>query len=80
LLSPQTKSGAAKKNRYLMLSSRRFFLKQVGLGSAGLACIAMAPAYYNSAGNRTLPRSTPEEQGVSASGLNSFWMKWPKAK
>jgi len=63
-----------------MLSNRRFFLKQVGLGSAGLACIAMAPGYYNSAGNRTLPRSTPEQQGVSSSSLNSFLDEVAKSK
>jgi hypothetical protein len=63
-----------------MLSNRRFFLKQVGLGSAGLACIAMAPGYYTSAGNRALPRSTPEQQGVSSSSLNSFLDEVAKSK
>ena len=55
-----------------MLSNRGFFLRQVGLGSAGFTCIAMAPGYYTSVGNRTLPRSTPEQQGISSSRLNSF--------
>src|SRR5688572_4883116 len=63
-----------------MLSNRRFFLKLVGLGSAGFACLAMAPEYYTSVGNRTLPRSTPEQQGVSPSRLNSFLDEVAKSK
>ena len=63
-----------------MLSSRRYFLKQIGLGSAGFACIAMAPRYYTSASNRTLLRSTPEQQGVSSSRLNSFLDEVAKSK
>ena len=63
-----------------MLSSRRYFLKQIGLGSAGFACVAMAPGYYAAASNGTLLRSTPEQQGVSSSGLNSFLDEVAKSK
>ena len=63
-----------------MLSSRRYFLKQIGLGSAGLACIAMTPGYYTATTNSTLLRSTPEQQGVSSSRLNLFLDEVAKSK
>ena len=48
--------------------------------SAGFACIATAPKYYAHASKGTLPRSTPEQQGVSSSGLNLFLDEVTKSK
>src|SRR5688572_12408138 len=63
-----------------MPSSRRYFLKQIGLGTAGFACVAMTPRYNNTASSAALLRSTPEQQGVSSSGLNSFLDQVAKSK
>jgi CubicO group peptidase (beta-lactamase class C family) len=80
LLAKPRYSAEDKENSYCMPSSRRYFLKQIGLGSAGFACIAMAPRYYTTINNRALLRSTPEQQGVSSSRLNSFLDEVEKSK
>ena len=63
-----------------MLLNRRSFIKQIGLGSAGLACVAMLPGRYDLSANQPLPRSIPEQQGVSSSGLSSFLDAVAKSK
>lgn len=56
-----------------MLSNRRIFLKQIGLGSLGFALAAAIPApTYFEPNNKSLPRSTPEQQGISSDGLIKF--------
>jgi CubicO group peptidase (beta-lactamase class C family) len=57
-----------------MLSGRRIFLKQIGLGSIGFALIAGVPDhhYIKIARSSALPCSSPEQQGVSSVGLISF--------
>jgi CubicO group peptidase (beta-lactamase class C family) len=53
---------------------RRAFLKQLGLGAAGLSLVSSWPGCSTSRGAsaRSLPRSTPEEQGVSSAGILAF--------
>ncbi|HWX21526.1 MAG TPA: serine hydrolase [Candidatus Binatia bacterium] len=54
-------------------TSRRTFLKQLGLGAAGLGTVWSVPDCL--AGltiGRRLPRSAPEAQGVSSEGILSF--------
>ncbi len=57
-----------------MTSSRRVFLKQVGIGALSFSFIAALPKYYyiSPAGKFTLPRSTPEQEGVSSKGISAF--------
>ncbi len=50
-------------------SSRRAFLKHLGLGVAGLTLAPALPAW---AKNNGLPRSAPEAQGVASGGLLDF--------
>ncbi len=57
-----------------MTLHRRTFLKQLGLGAAGLGLVSSWPirgAAQETAG-RQLPRSTPEDQGVSSAGILAF--------
>jgi len=58
-----------------MTSNRRTFLKQVGLGAAGLGLVAFVPGCRTArsafAGSK-LPRSMPEAEGVSSSGILAF--------
>src|ERR1035437_6092231 len=59
----------------IMTSNRRAFLKQVGVGAAGLGLLSFVPAcrtsgQLNRAGQ--LPRSTPEAEGVSSAGILAF--------
>lgn len=53
----------------LPASSRRHFLKQLGFGVAGLTLAPDLAAFARPGG---LPRSTPEAQGVTSSGLLDF--------
>ncbi len=58
-----------------MTLHRRAFLKQVGLGTAGLGLISLLPACRTTpptSGTSKLPRSTPEAQGVSSAGILAF--------
>ncbi|GAB3896358.1 hypothetical protein GCM10028803_13860 [Larkinella knui] len=57
-----------------MTLTRRFFLHQLGLGAAGLAVAGSLPASLQATPLRSfhLPRSLPEAQGVSSSGLLDF--------
>src|ERR1700761_5312065 len=57
------------------MNNRRTFVKQIGFGTAGLM---LAPSLLSwteafAAGNGSLPRSTPEAQGVSADVINAFF-------
>jgi CubicO group peptidase (beta-lactamase class C family) len=58
-----------------MTLNRRTFLKQIGLGAAGSGLIAFLPGCRTArlafAGSK-LPRSAPEGEGVSSSGILSF--------
>jgi CubicO group peptidase (beta-lactamase class C family) len=61
-----------------MNSTRRTFLKQIGIGSAGLGlagCQLLRPA-----GTCPLPRSTPEAEGVSSAGILAFLAAAAQAK
>ena len=58
-----------------MTTTRRTFLKQVGLGAAGLGAITLFPGCQTAVplfGSRNLLRSTPEAQGVSSAGILAF--------
>ena len=58
-----------------MTSNRRAFLKQVGVGTAGVGLLSFLPACRTNpqtAGAGKLPRSTPEAQGVSSAGILAF--------
>ena len=57
-----------------MTANRRTFLKQLGFGAAGLSLVSSFPLCLRAeaAGVRQLPRSTPEEQGVSSAGILAF--------
>src|SRR5450759_722434 len=58
-----------------MTSNRRAFLKQVGVGAAGLGLLSLVPACRTSGlmtGAGNLPRSTPEAEGVSSAGILAF--------
>lgn len=56
------------------MSSRRIFIKQIGVGAAGLT---ISPSLFSYAANykypHNLPRSSPEQQGVSADVLNQLF-------
>src|SRR3989337_781929 len=57
-----------------MPSSRRAFLKQIGIGALSFTFIAALPKYYYTSrpGRYSLPRSNPEQEGVSSKGINAF--------
>src|ERR1039458_7716917 len=58
-----------------MTVNRRAFLKQVGVGAAGMGLLAFAPGCRTTqpaAGAGKLPRSTPEAEGVSSAGILAF--------
>jgi CubicO group peptidase (beta-lactamase class C family) len=57
-----------------MTLHRRSFLKQMGMGAAGLGLVSSWPigCATEDAVGRQLPRSTPEEQGVSSAGILAF--------
>ena len=58
-----------------MTLNRRAFLKQVGVGTAGVGLLSFVPGCRSTpstAGAGKLPRSAPEAQGVSSSGVLSF--------
>lgn len=64
------------------LSNRRLFLKQLGLGSVGLSLMSAIPYHpdIEMGGKNALPRSTPEQQGVSSRALNTFLDEVEKSK
>jgi CubicO group peptidase (beta-lactamase class C family) len=51
------------------MSHRREFLRQVGLGAAGSLIL---PGFIPPVRPTTLPRSTPEQQGVSSASIRAF--------
>ncbi|MGP8200957.1 MAG: serine hydrolase domain-containing protein [Limisphaerales bacterium] len=53
---------------------RRAFIKCVGLGAAGLGLVSSFPGCLSRRNSAygSLPRSTPEEQGVSSAGILAF--------
>ena len=62
---------------------RRLFLKQLGLGAAGLELLLSWPircAAEEMPVGSHLPRSTPEEQGVSSAGVLAFLEAIEKSK
>jgi CubicO group peptidase (beta-lactamase class C family) len=69
-------------NNFLKGSTRRVFLKQIGIGAAGVGFMAALPHdYYSDATNkRALPRSTPEQQGVSSTRISAFLDEVEKSK
>jgi CubicO group peptidase (beta-lactamase class C family) len=65
-----------------MFSSRREFLKQIGASAVGFSFMAALPDHYHikSGGKYSLPRSTPEQQGVSSAGISVFLDEVEKSK
>jgi CubicO group peptidase (beta-lactamase class C family) len=61
---------------------RRLFLKQMGLGAAGLGLVSSWPvrSAADEAAGGQLPRSTPEEQGVSSAAVLAFLEAIEKSK
>ncbi len=58
-----------------MTPNRRTFLQQVGFATVGLGLVSFVPGCRTSRqarGERKLPRSTPEAQGVSSAGILAF--------
>jgi hypothetical protein len=57
-----------------MISHRRLFLKQLGLGVGGLSFVTFLPRSHASGTivQGRLPRSTPEAQGVRSEGISDF--------
>lgn len=58
-----------------MRTSRRTFLRQLGLGTAGLSAVTFFPACRTASHPLTkqnLPRSTPEAEGISSSAILAF--------
>ena len=58
-----------------MTSNRRAFLKQVGVGTAGVGLLSFVSGCQtvpSLAGAGKLPRSTPEAEGVSSAGILAF--------
>ena len=65
-----------------MSTNRRIFLKQLALGTISVGLLATRPETLRakSAPKFTLPRSTPEQQGISSSGLQAFLDAIEKSK
>ena len=58
-----------------MTLNRRAFLKQAGVGVAGLGLLSFVPACRTSrevAGTGKLPRSAPEAEGISSAAILAF--------
>jgi CubicO group peptidase (beta-lactamase class C family) len=58
-----------------MTSTRRIFIQQLGLGTAGLVLAPFLPGCASTRSpstGRRLPRSTPEAEGVSSAGILAF--------
>ena len=55
------------------MNSRRVFVKQIGLGAAGLALVPSLTSWAAAAAPLGLPRSTPEMQGVSSDVLSALF-------
>ncbi len=58
-----------------MTLNRRAFLKQVGVGAAGVGLLSLVPGCQTAPqadGSSKLPRSTPEAEGVSSAGILAF--------
>ncbi len=54
-------------------SSRREFIRQIGLGAVGAGLVAGLPANVGAvAVSKSLPRGIPEQQGISSAGISSF--------
>src|SRR5580704_15299158 len=54
------------------MSHRRAFLKQLGLGAAGSFLLPGVGIPSPPVGPNPLPRSTPEQQGISSAAIRSF--------
>ncbi len=57
------------------MSQRRVFIKQAGLSAIGFGLLQTLPHFGMAEKNHhpfILPRSTPEQQGISSAGPRSF--------
>lgn len=66
---------ALRRNSLGMTLNRRTFLKQAGFGSLGLGLISFTPGCQTVPPpglSASLPRSTPEAEGVVSSGIQAF--------
>lgn len=52
--------------------NRRIFIKQIGYGSAGLAFLGAFPVEASKLSGGSLPRSTPEKQGIRSTNIAKF--------
>ena len=58
-----------------MTLNRRAFLRQAGIGAAGVGLLSLLPGCRTTppaAGAGSLPRSSPEAQGISSTGIRAF--------
>ncbi len=57
-----------------MSTNRRIFLKQLGFATLGTSVLISSSEDLYAFNNLkvSLPRSTPEKQGVTSSGINAF--------
>ncbi len=63
--------------------NRRLFIKNTGLGAAGLGLISAFPGFSQTLTARKphiLPRSTPEKQGISSTSIQKFLDSVSKSK
>jgi CubicO group peptidase (beta-lactamase class C family) len=64
-----------------MSTNRRIFLKQIGLGAAGLSLLSSQTySLDRTSKSFSLPRSKPEQQGVSSAGIIEFLDAVEKSK
>jgi CubicO group peptidase (beta-lactamase class C family) len=64
-----------------MRSSRRLFIKQIGLSTLGVGLLTLPEYGFASVlAKSALPRSTPEKQGVSSSAIQNFLNEVEKSK
>lgn len=54
------------------MQTRREFLEQLGIGVAGLGLLSAIPDQPITLKDKNLPRSSPEDQGVSSAGIVNF--------
>jgi CubicO group peptidase (beta-lactamase class C family) len=66
----------------IMSIDRRSFLQQVGFGVAGVGLLSALPESALASRSKAvgLPRSTPESQGISSTGINTFLDAIEKSK
>src|SRR5688572_10311029 len=63
-----------------MIVNRRVFLKQMGIGAAGIGLLNGTQLFAAKAKGTGLPRATPESQGIASSAINALLDAIDKSK